>query len=432
MKRQLLLTKIFILLVLSSFHLSTLYGQKLPEITFEKFILPNGLQVILHEDHSVPMVSVNIWYHVGSKDEKRGRTGFAHLFEHLMFEGSENVPEGMFDKWLEAAGGDNNGSTSEDRTNYWENVPSNALELALYLESDRMANLLAAIDQEKLDTQRDVVKNERRQGVENQPYGRAYEVGLEALYPYNHPYSWPVIGSMEDLSAASLEDVKDFFRRYYDEGFGKLWEQEHKQLVYSDAEKIAKELEKLDFSITKYMEEFTGRKFDNSSKIILYPSSFSRPQHAYGFTENGVKVFLYKVDRGIVSVIASGFHELLHSLIDGWEKPVRIKKCIKKLAKEELFEKTCQELKKSYGYPVGPLEEQLVHSIARYMLYKKGYIDEKQARRGTYGPYEDALYDVLFDKYDSFDNVDDFIYYALSNIKIAGEGKEARFEYIKP
>jgi len=224
----------------------------------------------------------------------------------------------------------------------------------------------------------------------------------------------------------------DFFRRYYDEGFGKLWEQEHKQLIHSDAEKTAKELEKLDFSITEYMEQFTGRKFDNSSKIILYPSSFSRPQHAYGFTENGVKVFLYKVDKGIISVIASGFHELLHSLIDGWEKPERIKKCIKKLAKEELFEKTCQELKKNYGYPVGPLEEQLVHSMARYMLYKKGYIDEKQARRGTYGPYEDALYDVLFDKYDSFDNVDDFIYYALSNIKIAGEGKEARFEYIKP
>lgn len=203
-----------ILFLLFSFAIPA-YGQKLPEIKFEKYTLPNGLQVILHEDHSVPMVSVNIWYHVGSKNEKRGRTGFAHLFEHLMFEGSENVAEGMFDKWLEAAGGDNNGSTSEDRTNYWENVPSNALELALYLESDRMANLLVAIDQEKLDTQRDVVKNERRQGVDNQPYGRAYEVGLEALYPYNHPYSWPVIGSIKDLSAASLEDVKDFFRRFY-------------------------------------------------------------------------------------------------------------------------------------------------------------------------------------------------------------------------
>ncbi|MHC4242685.1 MAG: hypothetical protein ACYSU4_09790 [Planctomycetota bacterium] len=223
----------------------------------------------------------------------------------------------------------------------------------------------------------------------------------------------------------------DFFRRYYNEGFGKLWEQEHKKLVHSDAEKMAKELEKLDFSITEYMEQFTGRKFDNSSKIILYPSSFSRPQHAYGFTENGVKVFLYKIDKGIISVIGSGFHELLHRLIDGWEKPERIKRNINKLAKQELFEKTCQELKKSYGYPVGPLEEQLVHSMARYMLYKKGYIDEKQTRRGTYGPYEDALYDVLFDKYDSFDNVDDFIYYALSNIKVAGEGKEAHFEYIK-
>ena len=223
----------------------------------------------------------------------------------------------------------------------------------------------------------------------------------------------------------------DFLRRYYDEGFGKLWEQEHKQLVHSDAEKMAKELEKLDFSITEYMEQFTGRKFVNSSKIILYPSSFSRPQHAYGFSENGVKVFLYKVDKGIISVIASGFHELLHSLIDGWEKPQRIKKLIRKLAKQELFEETCRELKRSYGYPVGPLEEQLVHSMARYMLYEKGYIDEKQTRRGSYGPYEDALYDVLFDKYDSFDNVDDFIYYALSNIKIVGEGKEARFEYIE-
>ena len=215
MIRHPLFQKILIVPILLCLYGSLLYGQKLPEIKFEKYTLSNGLQVILHEDHSVPIVSVNIWYHVGSKNEKRGRTGFAHLFEHLMFEGSEHVAEGMFDKWLEAAGGDNNGSTSEDRTNYWENVPSNALELALYLESDRMANLLPAIDQEKLDTQRDVVKNERRQGVDNQPYGRAYEVGLEALYPYNHPYSWPVIGSMEDLSAASLEDVKDFFRRYY-------------------------------------------------------------------------------------------------------------------------------------------------------------------------------------------------------------------------
>jgi len=191
------------------------FGQGIPEIKFEKIVLSNGLQVILHEDHSTPIVTVNVWYHVGSKNEKRGRTGFAHLFEHLMFEGSEHVAEGLFDKWLEAAGGDNNGSTTQDRTNYWENVPSNSLELALYLESDRMATLAEAIDQKKLDIQRGVVQNERRQGVDNQPYGRVDEFELEALYPSNHPYSWPVIGSMADLSAASLEDVKEFFKKYY-------------------------------------------------------------------------------------------------------------------------------------------------------------------------------------------------------------------------
>jgi hypothetical protein len=223
----------------------------------------------------------------------------------------------------------------------------------------------------------------------------------------------------------------DFLRRYYTEGFGKLWEQEHKLLVQNDAEKMVKELEKLDFSITEYMEHFTGRKFDNSSKIILYPSSFSRPIHGYGFTENGTKVFLYKVNGGIISIIGTGFHELLHLLIHGWEKPERIQKIIEKLAKEELFERTCRELKKSYGYPIGPIEEQLVHSMARYMLYKKGYLDEKQTRSLSYGPYEDALYDVLFDKYDSFDNVDDFIYYSLSNIKIVDKGKESRFVYMK-
>jgi len=202
----------FLTLVMSAV---TVWCQDLPEIEFEEFVLPNGLEVILHEDHSAPIVSVNVWYHVGSKNEKPGRTGFAHLFEHLMFEGSKNVPEGAFDQWLEAAGGDNNGSTSPDRTNYWENVPSSGLELALYLEADRMAGLLDTVDQKKLDGQRDVVKNERRQGVENQPYGRVNEISLEALYPPNHPYSWPVIGSMEDLSAASVEDVHEFFRKYY-------------------------------------------------------------------------------------------------------------------------------------------------------------------------------------------------------------------------
>ena len=179
------------------------------------FELPNGLTVILHEDHTVPVVSVNMWYHVGSGREKPGRTGFAHLFEHLMFEGSKHVKEGEFDSLLEAAGGDNNGSTSADRTNYWINVPSNALELALFLESDRMGYLLDVVSPELVDGQRDVVKNERRQSVENAPYGQARPRLGELLYPKEHPYHWPTIGYMDDLSAASHGDVTDFFKAYY-------------------------------------------------------------------------------------------------------------------------------------------------------------------------------------------------------------------------
>jgi zinc protease len=190
-------------------------AQGIPKIRFEKYTLANGLEVILHEDHSVPLVAVEVWYKVGSADEQKGRTGFAHLFEHVMFMGSENVPVGAFDQWLEAAGGNSNGSTSTDRTNYYEWMPSNALPLVLWLEADRMGRLLPTMDQAKLDLQRDVVKNERRQGVDNVPYGRAGETILAALYPSSHPYSWPVIGSMADLSAATLEDVKSFFRTYY-------------------------------------------------------------------------------------------------------------------------------------------------------------------------------------------------------------------------
>ena len=177
--------------------------------------LANGLTVIVHEDHSVPIVAVNMWYHVGSGDEKAGRTGFAHLFEHLMFMGSEHAEYPAFDRLLEAAGANNNGSTSNDRTNYFEWGPASALPLMLWLEADRMGWLLPTMTGEKLDLQRDVVKNERRQSYENQPYGLADETILAMLYPASHPYSWPVIGSMADLSAASLEDVKDFFRRYY-------------------------------------------------------------------------------------------------------------------------------------------------------------------------------------------------------------------------
>ncbi len=184
-------------------------------VPYESFVLPNGLTVILHEDHTTPTVSVNVYYHVGSGREKPGRTGFAHLFEHIMFEGSGHVPEGAFDQWLEAAGGTNNGSTNSDRTNYYEDVPSNALELALFLESDRMGYLLDAMSPATVDGQRDVVKNERRQSLENRPYGMAFVTISENLYPPNHPYSWPTIGSQEDLSAASYEDVVEFFSTYY-------------------------------------------------------------------------------------------------------------------------------------------------------------------------------------------------------------------------
>ena len=184
-------------------------------VPYTMFTLDNGLTVILHEDHSVPMVSVNVWYHAGSANEKPGRTGFAHLFEHLMFEGSAHVKEGDFDNLLEAAGGENNASTRNDLTNYYINVPSNALDLALFLESDRMGYLLDIVSEALVNGQRDVVKNERRQSYENAPYGKAYLRMSELMYPKNHPYHWPVIGYMEDLSAASAEDVRGFFRMYY-------------------------------------------------------------------------------------------------------------------------------------------------------------------------------------------------------------------------
>ncbi len=194
---------------------TTVAAQGIPPLTNERYTLDNGLTVILHEDRSTPMVAVNVWYRVGSGDEQPGRTGFAHLFEHVMFMGSEHVPVGAFDQWLEAAGANNNGSTNRDRTNYFEWMPANALPLALWLEADRMGWLLPTMDQPKLDVQRDVVKNERRQSYDNVPYGRAFETILAAVYPAGHPYSWPTIGSMADLSAASLEDVKQFFRTYY-------------------------------------------------------------------------------------------------------------------------------------------------------------------------------------------------------------------------
>ena len=185
------------------------------QVPYRQFTLANGLNVILHRDTSVPIVAVNVWYHVGSANERPGRTGFAHLFEHLMFEGSGHVKEGEFDTLLESAGGDNNGSTENDRTNYVIDIPANALELALFLESDRMAYLLDSMTPERVNGQRDVVKNERRQSYENRPYGMASLTLDEMLWPEAHPYHWPTIGSMEDLTAASYEDVVGFFKTYY-------------------------------------------------------------------------------------------------------------------------------------------------------------------------------------------------------------------------
>jgi len=183
-------------------------------LPFTKHTLANGLDVILHEDRSCPIVAVNIWYHVGSKNERPGHTGFAHLFEHLMFEGSQHHDHGYFQP-LQGAGATLNGSTNADRTNYWEVVPSNALELALWMESDRMGYLLPALTQAKFSNQRDVVLNERRQNYENRPYGLAPMATLAALFPPDHPYHWTTIGEVADLEATRLDEVHAFFQRYY-------------------------------------------------------------------------------------------------------------------------------------------------------------------------------------------------------------------------
>jgi zinc protease len=184
------------------------------DLPFTKRTLGNGLDVLVHEDHHVPIVAVNVWYHVGSKNERPGRTGFAHLFEHLMFEGSEHHNTGYFPP-LQQAGALLNGSTNADRTNYWEVVPTSAVDLALWMESDRMGYLLPAVTRERFETQRDVVLNERRQNYENRPYGLAVMAIAAALFPPEHPYHWLTIGAADDIRAMQLEDVQEFFRTYY-------------------------------------------------------------------------------------------------------------------------------------------------------------------------------------------------------------------------
>jgi zinc protease len=189
---------------------------KIPTIPYESFKLPNGLNVILSVDHTAPIVGVDVHYNVGSKDERPGRTGFAHLFEHLMFQGSAHLPKGEADRLIENVGGSANGSTAPDQTVYWQQVPSNALAQALFIESDRMGWLLPTLDQAKLDNQREVVKNERRQSYEMQPYGTAWMTLLENLWAPEFPYHWMPIGSHADLTAATLEDVRDFFKHWYE------------------------------------------------------------------------------------------------------------------------------------------------------------------------------------------------------------------------
>ncbi|MEP6945409.1 MAG: pitrilysin family protein [Acidobacteriota bacterium] len=213
MRSRITLLLLFAALCIMPLSSSAQSGDKLPKLAIKEYKLKNGLQVIYHQDRSTPIVAVNLWYHVGSKNETPGRTGFAHLFEHMMFQGSKNYVDGW--RGVDELGGNVNGTTNEDRTYYYEAVPSNFLERTLYLEADRMGNLLDAMSQEKLDNQRDVVKNERRFRVDNVPYGTSSERIGEIMYPEGHPYHWSVIGSMADLSAASLDDVKSFFRHYY-------------------------------------------------------------------------------------------------------------------------------------------------------------------------------------------------------------------------
>src|ERR1043166_8371579 len=207
----------------ASFFLVTcacIYGQVATvDVPYQRFVLKNGLTLIVHEDRKAPIVAVNLWYHVGSKNEKVGKTGFAHLFEHLMFTGSEHFKgtgdqRAFFEAMEQIGATDLNGTTDPDRTDFFENVPTEALDVALWIESDRMGHLLGVIDQVKLDTQRGVVQNEKRQG-ENQPYGVTRELIAKGTAPPGHPYSWTTIGSMEDLNAASLDDVKTWFKTYY-------------------------------------------------------------------------------------------------------------------------------------------------------------------------------------------------------------------------
>jgi zinc protease len=222
-------------------------------INYEKFTLNNGMEVILYRNTDLPLVAGNIWYRVGSANERKSKTGIAHLFEHMMFQGSLNVPKEMHFKYIQEAGGSLNGSTSFDRTNYYEKVPSNFLDLILWLESDRMGNFLPALTQEKLDNQKSVVLNERLERYDNQPYGLAWELIVSNLFPENHPYSWPTIGFLPDITSYTLEDVTDFFKTYYSPSNASF-------VLAGDFE-----TERAKESIEKYFEEI---KFNSPLKLL--------------------------------------------------------------------------------------------------------------------------------------------------------------------
>src|SRR5688572_28551868 len=214
MRRILLLSVMLLLAGAAGSAQQAAFSRQAFEIPHRTFVLDNGLTLIVHEDHAVPVVAVNLWYHVGSRNETRGRTGFAHLFEHFFFNGSEHYPHGFREAMDDLGANNRNGTTSTDRTNFFEDVPTSALERTLYLEADRMGWLAKQINAAMLERERGVVKNEKRQG-ENQPYGRAYDRIVETIYPYSHPYSWSTIGRMEDLDAAKLEDVQAWYASYY-------------------------------------------------------------------------------------------------------------------------------------------------------------------------------------------------------------------------
>ncbi len=225
------------------------------DLKYKKITLDNGLEVIFYKDNTIPSVAVNLWYKVGSANEKKGKTGLAHLFEHMMFQGSQHVPKEMHFKYVQEAGGTLNATTNTDRTNYYETLPSSALELALWLESDRMGFFLPALTTEKLENQREVVMNERRQRYDNQPYGRAWEILFSNLFPEEHPYHWPTIGWMKDIESYSLDDVKNFFQTYYAPNNASL-------VIAGDID-----YEKAENSVVKYFSEI--KPYPDIPKVVV-------------------------------------------------------------------------------------------------------------------------------------------------------------------